>query len=270
MSHIHKKWSRVKINGDGKGMNVAGGEAEVQAQAKEYDLTPAEVVEAARGTAGYYSAMASETAAANLGIVSTVTGRGDGKGMNFAGGEAEVQAQAKEYGITPAEVVAVARDTFIFAAALAGRGKTNGNKANRGRNPDALRLGELIGSAVMGSEQWETYITTSVKHMKDADKPVAARVSKKWTTERIDDERKEWEFHHITMTEARWKMTDQITYLLPGSTTENPLMHVESLQQAISEAYSANYTRFLRARKKDQKDTDAGMKLSRGNGHNCG
>ena len=58
-------------------------------------------------------------------------------------------------------------------------------------------------------------------------------------------------------------MTDQITYMLPGSTTENPLMHVESLQEAISEAYAINYTRFSRVRTKDQKDKDAGMKLSR-------
>ena len=80
---------------------------------------------------------------------------------------------------------------------------------------------------------------------------------------RIVDERKGWVFHHITMTAARWTMTDQITYILPGSTTEIPLMHVESLQEAISEAYLVNYTRFSMVRKKDQEDKDAGMKLSR-------
>jgi len=84
----------------------------------------------------------------------------------------------------------------------------------------------------------------------------------------VEDERKGWVFHHITMTAARWTMT-QITYMLPGSTTENPLMHVESLQEAISEAYSANYARFSRTRNKDQKDKDADMKLSRSNRVGC-
>jgi len=121
----------------------------------------------------------------------------------------------------------------------------------------------------MGSEQWKKYITTSAKHMKEADKPVSAQVFHRWTKERIEDERKGWVFHHITMTAARWTMTDQVTYMLPRSTTENPLMHVESLQEAISEAYSANYSRFSKTRNKDQKDKDAGMKLSRSNRVGC-
>jgi hypothetical protein len=58
-------------------------------------------------------------------------------------------------------------------------------------------------------------------------------------------------------------MTDLITHTLPGSTTENPLTHVESLQEAISEAYRVNWTRHSKAQNKDQKDKDAGMKLSR-------
>ena len=95
------------------------------------------------------------------------------------------------------------------------------------------------------------------------DRPVSATVWKQWTKERIRDERKGWVFHHITMTASRWTMTDQITYLLPGSTKEHPLMHVESLQEAISEACLVNYTRFSMAREKDQKDKAAGMKLSR-------
>jgi len=101
------------------------------------------------------------------------------------------------------------------------------------------------------------------EHMNEADKPVAAKVSKQWTKERSADERLGWVFHHTTTTAPRWRMTDQITYTLPGSTASNPLMHVESLQEAISEAYSANYTHFQRARNKDQKDKDAGMTLSR-------
>jgi len=117
----------------------------------------------------------------------------------------------------------------------------------------------------MGPEQWKKYITTSVKHMNEADKPVSAQVSHRWTKEQIVDERKGWVFHHITMTAPRWTMTDQITYMLPGSTTENPLMRVESLQEAISEAYLVNYHRFSMALKKDhwQKHKEAGMKLSR-------
>jgi len=43
---------------------------------------------------GRKGAMASATTAEGLGIVSKVTGRGDGMGMNVAGGAAEVQAQA--------------------------------------------------------------------------------------------------------------------------------------------------------------------------------
>ena len=101
--------------------------------------------------------------------------------------------------------------------------------------------------------------------MIEADRPVSATVWKQWTKERNRDERKGWVFHHITMTASRWTMTDQITYLLPGSTKEHPLMHVESLQEAISEAYGVNYGRFSRARNRDQKDKDAGMKLSRSN-----
>ena len=55
--------------------------------------------------------MARETTATDLGIVSKDTGRGDGMGMNVAGGGAEVQAQALEYAVTPAEVTEVARGT---------------------------------------------------------------------------------------------------------------------------------------------------------------
>jgi len=160
--------SKVTGRGDGMGMNVAGGAAEVQAQAQEYGLTAAEVTETARGTAGYFSAIASETTVADLVIVSKVTGRGDGMGMNVAGGAAEVQAQALKCNLTAAEVTEAARGTAAYfggkacagknmpaaclASALANRGRTNGNKATTGRNPDALRLGEQIGSEVMGSE----------------------------------------------------------------------------------------------------------------------
>jgi len=82
-------------------------------------------------------------------------------GMNVAEGKAEVQAQAQEYGITAADDTAAARGTIFFfnqpkptlAAALASRGRTNSNKVTQGRNPDVLRLGEQIGSEVMGPEE---------------------------------------------------------------------------------------------------------------------
>ena len=102
--------------------------------------------------------------------------------------------------------------------------------------------------------------------MQEADKPVGSRMSQQWTRKRVEGEREGWKFHHITLTATRWKMTDKITYVLPGSSTDHPLMHVESLQEAISEAYQANYTRFSMAQRKDQKEEDAGKKLSRSNG----
>jgi len=76
--------------------------------------------------------------------------------------------------------------------------------------------------------------------MNEADKPAASKITQQWASARIVDERKGWVFHHITMTLSRWTMKDQITYMLPGSTKENPLTHVESLQEAMSEAYRIN------------------------------
>jgi len=259
--------SDVTGRGDGLGMNLAWGAAEVQAQALEYDLTPAEVAEAARGTIAFFSEVRTE----GVGIVSEFTGRGDGLAMALAGGVAEVQAQAQDYGLTPAEVCGAAHGTNAFfhqpaatiAAALANRGKTNCNKATTSRNPDAVRLGEQVGLEVMGPDRWKKYITTSAKQMNAADKPAPGLIAQQWASERPADERKGWVFHHITMTASRWTMTDQITYTLPGSTKENPLTHVESLREAISEAYRLNWTRHSKAQNKDQKDKDAGMKLSR-------
>jgi len=82
--------SEVTGRGDGLTMNIAGGAATVQAQALEYGITPADVAQTPRGTAGYFSAVASETTTADLHIVSVVTGRGDGMAMNIAGGAAAV------------------------------------------------------------------------------------------------------------------------------------------------------------------------------------
>ena len=124
----------------------------------------------ARRMAGRASVAASNARAADLNIVSEVTGREDGLAMNIAGGAAKVQAQALEYGLTPAEVAQVARGTaghfggtatvgrnqpaatHAASSALLNRGKNNSNKATDVRNPDALRLGEQIGSEVMGPD----------------------------------------------------------------------------------------------------------------------
>jgi len=92
------------------GMNIAGGAAEVQAQALEYDVTPAEVAQAARGTAGCF------------------------------GGTATAGKNA------PAATA---------AAALLSRGAHNANKgAHLLKNPDAVRLGTEIVPSVMGQEAW--------------------------------------------------------------------------------------------------------------------
>ena len=134
-----------------------------------YGVTSADVAQATRGTAGYFSAKASEATAADLNIISDVTGRGDGLAMNIAGGAAAVQAQVLDYAITSADVAQATRGTTgyfggrasagktipaaIAAAALLSRGVSNPNMACNVRNPDALRLGEEIGSVVTGQEQ---------------------------------------------------------------------------------------------------------------------
>ena len=146
---------------------------------------------------------------------------------------------------------------------LLSRGNTNPNKARPVRNLDALQLGEQIGSEVMGQEQWKKYIKTSVKEMNTADKPTSKPVSTKLAAARPSDERKGWVFHHIALTASRWAMTDEITSTLPGHTKENPSTHVESLREAISEAYHLNWARHCAARNKDQKDKDADSQLSR-------
>jgi len=62
-------------------------------------------------------------------------------------------------------------------------------------------------------------------------------------------------------------MEDMITFTLSGHREENPVLHVESLREAISEAYHVNWQRYSIAKNKDQKDKDAGKKLSRASKH---
>jgi len=51
-------FSGVTGRGDGLAMNFACGAASVQAQALEYGITPDDVAQAARGTAGYLGSIA--------------------------------------------------------------------------------------------------------------------------------------------------------------------------------------------------------------------
>jgi len=208
-------------------MNIAGGAAAVQAQALEYDINSADVAQAARDTAGHFPALASEVTAADLDIVSSVTGRGDGLAMNIAGGAAEVQAQALEYGITPDEVAQAARGTTgsvgrrasagcnmataQAASALATGGVSNPNMAFNARNPDGLRLGAEIGLVVMGPVQWEQYITTSAKQMTQSDKPFTTKEKQKLAAKQPKDEREGWVFHRVVQSTSQWAMADEIS-----------------------------------------------------------
>jgi len=103
--------------------------------------------------------------------------------------------------------------------------------------------------------------------MNKADKPAIGPITPKLASAQPVDELKGWVFHHVVITASRWTMTDKIAYTLPGSTKENPLTHVKSLREAISEAYHLNWTRHSAARNKDQKDQDADTKLSRSRSH---
>ena len=62
-------------------------------------------------------------------------------------------------------------------------------------------------------------------------------------------------------------MEDTIAFALPNHTEETPVLHVESLREAISEAYHVNWQQYSIAKNKDQKDKDAGKKLSRASKH---
>jgi len=99
--------------------------------------------------------------------------------------------------------------------------------------------------------------------MTNGDKPQTVGTTKQLADVRISGEREGWVFHHAALSVPRWAMTDEITYTLPGHTEENPRLHRESLQAAVSEAYHASWKRYSKSRNKDQKDKDAGKPLSR-------
>ena len=62
---------------------------------------------------------------------------------------------------------------------------------------------------------------------------------------------------------ARWSMTDTITYRLPGHTEANPNVYTETLQAAISEAYHTEWYKYSRLERLDKKDKAAGKQLVR-------
>jgi len=154
-------------------------------------------------------------------------------------------------------------------------GVTNPNMDVKGRNPDALQLGAEIGSVVMGQEEWEKYITTSVKAMKKEHRPTPQLVSQKLAAERPSGEREGWVFHHVardaSWDASMWAMIDQIDvghdrpdhFYLARPHRRKSVRVLQSVREAISEAYHRNWYRYSAAKNKDQKDTDAGMKLSR-------
>ena len=59
-------------------------------------------------------------------------------------------------------------------------------------------------------------------------------------------------------------MTDKITYRLPDHTEQDPKLHTETLQAAISEAYHVNWPQHARLAYREKKDKDAGKPLYRG------
>jgi len=212
----------------------------------------------ARRLAGRASAAASAARAAALGVFSSNTGRPDGMGMNIAGGAAEVQAQALEYGLSPAEVAQAARGTAGYfggiatagknmpavtaAAALLSRGAHNAKKkAHFVKNPDAVRLGAEIGLYVMGPVTWEAYITTPTPAILVPNRPLGEYTTRNQATAR--GSRAGWEFHHASHAGSTWTLDDNITFTLPGHTEENPKWHVETMRAAISETYHIMWKR---------------------------
>jgi len=116
------------------GINIAGGAQKVNQAAADLNISAEEFVEAERGTASSLGERASAAASG-----------------------------------APARLAAA-----TTAAALAGRGVPNSSKSTPSCNTDTFRLGEEIGSTVMGPVQWPRYVTTSAKEMPQGDKPFTA------------------------------------------------------------------------------------------------
>jgi len=83
------------------------------------------------------------------------------------------------------------------------------------------------------------------------------------TRKRPSGQRDGWEFVPVDVPNARWSMTDTITYRLPGHTEAKPNVYTETLQAAISEAYHNEWYRYSRLERLDKKDKAAGKQLVR-------
>jgi len=128
-------------------------------------------------------------------------------------------------------------------------------------NPDAVRLGEEVGVFVMGQAEWDAFITTPSNEMGRLNRPSGQNPTRSLAARRSS--REGWVFCHSPMTAPPWTMTDIVTFVLPDNTEENPSVVTRTLQDAISEAYHVNWTRYRTTTKKDESDKDAGKKLLR-------
>jgi len=235
----------------------------------EWISNPARVAAAqeARRLADIASAAVNDTRADELGLFSRATGRPDGFGMNIAGGSQKVQEDAADLGISHQDKVETDRYLVALhgseANALTHRGQRNPKLGTTSRNEAVRLLGEEVGSAVMGPENWALYFETSIKKMLPLDKPFSYPVNAKLVRDRISGERDGWVLHHAAVTKPRWSMTDKITYRLPSHTEEDPAEYTETVRDAISDAYHHNWNLHSRLVRRDKKDKDAGKPLPR-------
>jgi len=273
--------SRVTGLLDGMGMNIAGRAQKLKEDAAKLGISADDKVQADRGLAGVFRARASDGRVATLGVRSRVTGLPDGMGMKIAGGAQKLKQDAHNVGISADDKAQADRSTAASfggralagrttpmattSSALATRGVRNPNVSFNAQHPDDIALGAEIGEVVMGPLAWQNYITTSTTKMVQVDKPLNQKESATLAAARPS--RKGWVFYHVTRTTERWVMQDRIAFTLPGHTEENPVLYVESLREAISEAYHVNWVRYSAAKLKDRKDKNAGTKLSRSKKH---
>jgi len=251
---------------DSMGMNIAGGYEKVKKEAAALDISADEYSKAKRGDAGFFGgiagAAASNTRANALDVRSSRTDRPDGMGMNIAGGYEKVKKEAAALDIPIQDKVESDRLLASMAGAdatsLACRGKSNPKKGTTTRNAAVLKLGDEIGSAVMGKTVWAEYIKTSTTRMPPQDRPFTSNETNLSAKKRPAGERDGWVFLPATKTVSGWCMTDVIKYRLPDHTE-----YKESFRDAISQAYHRSYERHSTMERKNQKDKDAGKLLSR-------
>jgi len=259
--------SRTDLSDD-MGMNIAGGYEKVKKEAAALDISADEYSQARRGDAGFFSAAASDARASALGVRSSRTDWPDGMGMNIAGGYEKVKKEAAALHVSANDLVGsnhwLAASHASEASALVGRGKSNPKKGKTSRNNTATKLGELVGSSVMGQEDWAQYIITSCKDMIPQNKPFTSTTTQQLAKSRSAGERDGWAIHDLGATASRWCMSDIITYRLPDHTEEIPDLREETFQAVISVAYHCNWERHCQMVNKNKKDKDAGRQLYRG------